>query len=223
MWLSTRGIKTMLTKDDEDWIALLEGKEVPDANPNTLDEVRALKIALHTELQWQKLQARIQAEKAKNLKSKSKPKLFERLKVLWENSIWQPIYGWLNGKPFVLVATHVIVVMVTVLFMKYVPVEKYGELISKSSPVQTVQSNNCLSGSIFRPEPEAEKKALSIKQEFESSGEKVSYKQINDKAFFLKILPSNTPSQQRREFWDEESIDIPLNCAVSFIFIVPDQ
>ena len=215
MWLSTNGVKTMLTKDDKDWIALLEGKDVPDANPDTLDEVRALKIALHTELQWQKLQARIQAEKAKNTKSESKPTLLDRLKRFWKNAILEPIYDWLNWKPLALVATHSIAIIATVLFMTHV---QFEELLSKSSP--PVPSNNCSSGYQLRLDSEAEKAALSMKQKLKSYGEKVSYQQINDKAFFLEILPTKTPSQQRRDFWDEESINDPINCSVGFIFIV---
>jgi hypothetical protein len=91
--------KTMLTKDDKDWLALLEGKEVPDAHPDTLEEVRALKTALHTELQWQKLQRRIQADKAK----KPETKLETQSQITeWFKKLWEPISGWWHWKPLAL-------------------------------------------------------------------------------------------------------------------------
>jgi hypothetical protein len=210
----------MLTKDDEDWVALLEGKEVPDADPNTVDEVRALKIALHTELQWQKLQARIQAaDEARNTEPNGMfHKLYKRFKKasVFKKSIWEPIYRWLNWKPLTLgTAYTLVVVMATVSFIAPVQVEK---LLSKSS--SPVQSNNCSSGYLLRIGPEPKEEALSMERQLEY--EEVSYKEINDKTFFLKISPSNPPSQKLRDFWDEKSIETALlpDCPVSFIFTV---
>jgi len=192
MWVFTKGERQMLTKDDEE---------------------SALKIALHTELQWQKLQIRMQADKAKNTEPKS-DELFKKFA-----SAWKPIYEWLNWKPLTLGAGYTVVVVTATVFL--MPALNVEELLPKDFPKQ---NNNCSSGYFPRIESEAEKEALRMKQQFESSGATVSYQKINSKAFFLEILPPNTPSQELLKLWDDENINAVLspNCPVSFIFIAPE-
>ena len=177
------------------------------------DEESALKIALHTELQWQKLQIRMQADKAKNTEPKS-DELFKKFA-----SAWKPIYEWLNWKPLTLGAGYTVVVVTATVFL--MPALNVEELLPKDFPKQ---NNNCSSGYFPRIESEAEKEALRMKQQFDSSGATVSYQKINSKAFFLEILPPNTPSQELLKLWDDESIDTVLspNCPVGFIFIAPE-
>jgi len=209
----------MLTKDDKDWLALLEGQEIPDAHPDTLEEVRALKTALHTELQWQKLQRRIQADKAKKLEPK--PNTQSQI-TEWFKKLWEPISGWWHWKPIALGTAYTIVVIaVTLQIMPFLHVED-DKVSAKSSP--TASSDICSSGYILRLE--AEEEALRMKQLFESVGvTDVSYQKINDTAFFLEIVPPDKPSQELRDLWDKENINTVLlqDCPVGFIFITPEE
>jgi len=214
----------MLTKDNEDWLALLEGKQVPDAHPDTLEEVSALKTALHTELQWQKLQHRIQAEKSaeKNqVKSTFDDRRVEKFTFFPES---EAIYGWLNWKSLTLGVAHtVVVVTVTIFLMLSLRVEAP---LPKS--VVYEQNSNCLFGYLpmeyaGMQSAEFKQEVLRIKREFISSGTTVTrYEEMNDKTFLLTISLPNAPSKELRQLWDNENINAKLlpGCSVSFIFIL---
>ncbi|EDN71376.1 hypothetical protein BGP_2032 [Beggiatoa sp. PS] len=217
----------MLTKDDKDWLALLEGKEVPDAHPDTLEEVRALKTALHTELQWQKLQRRIQADKAKKSELQSQPNTQSQI-TEWFKKLWEPISGWWHWKPLALGTAYTIVVIAVTLqiTLSFLHIEdseslpKSEELTAKSSP--TTSSDTCSSNPFLRLEIETEQKALKMKQLFESAGvTEVSYQKINDMAFYLGIELPDKPSQELLDLLDVENIN--PDCPVNFIFIAPGK
>jgi hypothetical protein len=208
----------MLTKDDEDWLALLASKEVRDADPNTVREVHALKEALHTELQWQKLRMRIQADKNKAV-AKKEPKFNK-----WVQSLVAGIHDQLDQKILSFggaVYTAFVVVLAVVLW----PITE-----QKLSPNQTdyrpkgqdVVDQSDSVGPIMRLKLEPQTKAREMKQNFESSGAAVQVTKINDKVFQVDISMPETPSQELRDLCDIENIDLSSNRSVSIIIISPE-
>jgi hypothetical protein len=167
----------MLTKDDKDWLALLEGKEVLDADPNTLDEVEALKIALHTELQWQKLQVKMQTGKAKN---ESMYAQFKKLVLLWQNKILVNLRNFLKWKTLSLAVTYTFAVVVATLHFTP-PIEITSSVETARSKSSSIQPDMCPIGSIVRLKFNPEQEALELKQQLESVGAEASYQKINDK------------------------------------------
>ena len=199
----------MLTKNDQNWLDLLEGKEVLNADSNTLDEVQALKIALHTELQWQKLQVKIRT------KNPSTNKLF----VEWMEKTLISISDFFNWKNLTLGIAYTFAVVATTLHI-FVPVG-----MDLSPKPFLVQTDVCSSGSTVHVESDPKQEALRWKQQFESVGAETNYQKINDKLFLLEILPPESPSQELRNLWDEKSINTILSstCSVSLLFTVLEE
>lgn len=204
----------MSSKDDKDWLNLLEGKEVPDADPNTLDEVEALKIALHTELQWQKLQIRMQAEEPIYARFVKWVKEIYTRFVKWMKKTLVSLRDFFSWKPLSLAVAYTFVVVVATLKIAP-PIEIF---LPRASPIQ---KDACSVGSIVRRALEPEQEIIELKKQFESAGAETSYQKIIDKVFLLEISPPESPSQELQNLWDEKSINTVLssNCPVSLLFI----
>ncbi|HDN25757.1 MAG TPA: hypothetical protein ENG03_01410 [Thioploca sp.] len=208
----------MLTKDDDDWLALLAGKEVQDAEPQTVREVSALKEALHTELQWQKLRMRIQADKNKAV-VEAEPKFRQ-----WLQSLVAGIHDLLEQKILsfggaVYTAFVVVLAVVLSLITEQKPSPNQTDYRPKGQDV--VEPSDSI-GPIMRLKLEPQTKANEMKQNFESSGAAVQVTKINDKAFQVDISMPETPSQALGDLCDIENIDLSSNRSVSIVIISPE-
>lgn len=186
----------MLEKDDEDWLALLDGKEVPYADPNTVREVRALKEVLDTELQWQKLQIRIQAEQAKENKKHS---VFEWLKM--KMTEMTDFNQTRTGYRFAIAA--VILVVVGPLLFLLSPFNNQDSALPKSSVTNEQTDGLPITRYASNPQQKAEK----IKEQFEQAGAEVKITELNDTSFQVEIISMpKTLSPELGQLCDIEGI-----------------
>jgi len=183
---------------------------------NKNDEEKAFKIAMHTELEWQKLKAKINSEKSmENTELK-------------EGSMWKGIYKWLDWKPLSLGITYTAVVVIATIKIipVLVPTEKdinYPKV--KSSDVQIVQNNNCqlcyfpITAEI---DELTKKESLEMKVKLESFGIEVYHKKLAHNIFILEAkLPKILP-QELLDFWSKEkstNTELKSNCKIKLIFI----
>jgi len=186
----------MLKKDDEDWLALLDGKEVPDADPNTVHEVRALKEVLDTELQWQKLQIRIQAEQAKENKRHS---VFEWLKM--KMTEMTDFNQTRTGYRFALAAVILVVVVGPLLFLLS-PINNQQYARPKGSATNQQTDGLPITRYASNPKQKAEK----IKEQFEQAGAEVKITELNDTSFQVEISMPKTLSPELGQLCDIEGI-----------------
>ena len=98
----------MLEKDDADWNAILAGKEVPEADPNTAHEARLFREALHAEERLHNIIGRLEAEghlkpETETTEESEKPRPyfnFSKLMTLFT----QPNHAWIAIPAMLMIA-----------------------------------------------------------------------------------------------------------------------
>jgi len=176
---------------------------------NKDDEEKAFKIAMHTELEWQKLKTKINSEKENT--------------ELTEKPIKKAIYRWFDWKPLSLGIAYTAVIVMTTIKTVSVPIDVP---ISRSSNIQITQ-NSCPSGSILIPTEGNTQQELTNMREKLKSLDIDSYEQkINNTAYLLEISLPKILSKELLDFWSKEKdIDAILkpNCKLKLVFIAFEE
>ncbi|MDM8568085.1 hypothetical protein QUF50_00940 [Thiotrichales bacterium HSG1] len=193
---------------------------------NKDDEEKAFKIAMHTELEWQKLKARIDSDK-KN--TESIEKLTKKGIYKWFDC--KPLsleVAYFNWRPIFLVIVYTIVVVMTTIKMTpiMVPIEDdITYLKPKSSNIRITQ-NSCPSGYTLidtEGNKQAKQESLKMKIDLEHFNVKVNeLEKINNTAYLLEVFLPETLSQELLNFWSTDNdINVVLipNCKMKLVFI----
>ncbi|HID99671.1 MAG TPA: hypothetical protein EYP59_05200 [Thiotrichaceae bacterium] len=222
----------MLKKDDEDWLAILSGKNVPNADQNTVREALVFREALQAEKRLQQIMAKLEANgymKPENVIVKTE----KTQKELSFTTLFAKMDSWFFAKipsfANVLLVSAILGIIAGVHLLKDIlqpdepaPAsipkatedsdEPTQQLIPKSSqdspqsqPNFSLPSSGPAQISYFDENPELVAKDL--ENEFISAGAKVKTSQLADK-FQVDITIPDTPSDELRELCDEYDINL---------------
>lgn len=222
-----------ISKDDNDWLAILSGRSVPDANPETLREARVLRMVLlarqeeETEKefaktddqQWQRLENKLTKEGYIKPESWVK-KLVKQVKVLvstianTSNQVTE-VLTW-QKLSFAAAYTVLVSVVTLTLFLPTKPVEMHP----KSGGPDGGQDQKQIHRVISYPVTDPQQSVLELQAEFIAGGtdkKDVAIKELKPQQWMVAIQIAKTPSRNLREVYKNYQIDPENNQLVLFI------
>lgn len=177
-----------LEQDDRDWLNILTGENVPEANPKTRYEARGLRNAIRSEARLQKITKRLFWHRMVRRVQYQLTRLFSDLKELqWQMAITVIVgmtLGWLLRPYFD---------------------SSVAPIIKEASPVTTTTD---LPFKLSEYQPQ--QKANELQQKFSQAGAKVEILS----AFQINISIPENPSDKLRDLCDD--YDIKLKEDTSF-------
>jgi len=226
----------MLKKDDEHWLTILAGKDMPEASPNTAQEARVLREALRAEDRLQQLTARLGAEGY--IKSPQAPKIRERLKTaitrIWDSIIPNSfncqttfIPSSFNWQTTYLITVHAALIMtVTIATYEWITIKTLSAKqapIPKSPPESTSAPPLSTFGIIYGTVPVFKfsyndlQEVEGLKQDFIDAGA-----EIRERIRLIEITIPKNFSGKLRELCDIYGIELEMVKLSNQFIILPE-
>jgi hypothetical protein len=206
----------MFKKDDEDWLDILAGKNVPNANPTTVRDAHVLREALQAEKRLQKILARLDIDEY--LKPETSPALMEPTEFQPSQGFFPTLATQIGNlfriprAPVVIPYLAVAVLLMTVLGFIIPQILPTGTQDAsqpdKQTPhlIQKSPESSSDTPQLKLSDENPQEMAEDLKEEFMSAGAKVQISQLGE-TFRVDIKIPETPSDDLRELCGDYGIN----------------